>query len=336
MIDTAVGSSYGGKMLAPLGISEFTESVYRAMLGDHTLSVQQLAERLGSTEKRIRQALDQLAALSLLADDEPDGTLRAVGPAVGLSALLAQAESEMQERQRQIAATREAIAAIALEQERHTQRDNAMRLEGVDTVRGRIAQLADTVRSECLSLNPRSAQTPQAKSASAALNQQMIERGVQLRCVYQESYRNDPALVAYARWLTGIGGKLRTASTIPMLTIVYDREIALLPLDPTDSTRGAVEVRSAGVVAAVYALFEQIWAGAVPFGETAPVDANGLDPQAKQLIQLLADGQTDEMAARKLGVSLRTVRRMAAEFMDRLDARSRFQAGLEAGRRGWI
>lgn len=323
-------------MLANLGLSEFTETVYRAMLVDHTWSVQQLAERLGATEKQIRQALDQLADLALLTEDNTGGGMQLVRPTIGLSALLARAETEMLERQRQLAATRDAIAAIALEQERQAQRENYLRLEGIDAVRARIEELTRGARTECLSLNPRNAQTPDAKAASTRLNEQMLSRGVRLRAIYQESYRNDPALVSYARWLTGIGGQLRTTSTVPMLAIVYDRQVALLPLDPTNSRLGAVEVRSPGVVAAVLALFEQLWAAAVPFGESAPVDANGLDPQVKQLLELLATGQTDEMASRKLGVSLRTVRRMAADLMERLDARSRFQAGLEAGRRGWI
>ncbi len=322
-------------MLAWLGIGNLTESVYRAMLADHTASVQQLAMQLGATEKQIRQALDQLADLSLLTNDE-SGSLKAVGPSVGLTALLAEAEREVLERQQQISATRDAIAAIAHEQERQAQRELSTRLEGIDAVRARIEQLSCNVRRECVSLNPRSTQTPDAKSASTPLNQAMLARGVGLRAIYQESYRNDPALVAHARWLTGLGATLRTASTIPMLAIVYDREVALLPLDPHNSRLGAVEVRSPGMVAAVYALFEQIWAGAVPFGEPAPVDADGLAPQDKQLLSMLAEGHTDEMAARKLGVSLRTVRRMAADLMERLDARSRFQAGLAAGRRGWV
>jgi len=45
---------------------------------------------------------------------------------------------------------------------------------------------------------------------------------------------------------------------------------------------------------------------------------------------------TDEAAARRLGVSLRTVRRWASHLADRLGARSRFQAGVRARERGWI
>ena len=50
----------------------------------------------------------------------------------------------------------------------------------------------------------------------------------------------------------------------------------------------------------------------------------------------MAAGVTDEAAANRLGVSLRTVRRRVADLMERLDASSRFEAGLKAGRRGWL
>ncbi|WP_234373185.1 LuxR C-terminal-related transcriptional regulator [Streptomyces sp. H-KF8] len=51
---------------------------------------------------------------------------------------------------------------------------------------------------------------------------------------------------------------------------------------------------------------------------------------------MLGDGLTDEGISRKMGVSIRTVRRTMADLMRRLNAQSRFQAGTEAVRRGWI
>ena len=47
-------------------------------------------------------------------------------------------------------------------------------------------------------------------------------------------------------------------------------------------------------------------------------------------------GHTDESAARKLGLSVRTIQRMMSELTGRLGAESRFQAGAEAVRRGWL
>ena len=43
-----------------------------------------------------------------------------------------------------------------------------------------------------------------------------------------------------------------------------------------------------------------------------------------------------EQVARTLGLSLRTVRRRVAALMTELGADSRFQAGVEAARRGWL
>ena len=84
------------------------------------------------------------------------------------------------------------------------------------------------------------------------------------------------------------------------------------------------------------ALFEQTWLAASPLGEPAVVNESGLDAVERQMLNLLADGFTDEVVARKVGLSLRTLRRMMSEIMDRLGARSRFQAGKEAALRGWL
>ncbi|ADP82749.1 LuxR C-terminal-related transcriptional regulator [Pseudofrankia inefficax] len=85
--------------------------------------------------------------------------------------------------------------------------------------------------------------------------------------------------------------------------------------------------------------------GAVePCVEAAGPDQPAADDATEQalsaaellLLALLADGLKDEAVARALGVSVRTVRRMVAELMHRLDARSRFQAALLAQRKGWL
>jgi len=61
-----------------------------------------------------------------------------------------------------------------------------------------------------------------------------------------------------------------------------------------------------------------------------------LTAQQREVVRLLAEGLTDEGISRRIGVSLRTVRRIASELMVRLTARSRFEAGVKAARSGWI
>lgn len=56
----------------------------------------------------------------------------------------------------------------------------------------------------------------------------------------------------------------------------------------------------------------------------------------RQVALLRANGLTYETIARRLGVSIRTMRRPIAETTTELDADGRFQAGVHAAWRGWI
>lgn len=61
-----------------------------------------------------------------------------------------------------------------------------------------------------------------------------------------------------------------------------------------------------------------------------------LSDREVELIMLLQVGYTDDAAARRLGVSPRTVRRMTADLMQRLGARSRFEAGIKVAQLGLV
>jgi DNA-binding CsgD family transcriptional regulator len=327
----------GDRVLELLGLSRIAEAAYRAMLASPSLGVSDLALELRLTERQVRAALDELADLALLVPSEGgDEGLRAVQPEVGLAALLSAAEADAASRQRQLEQTRAAIAAIAAERAVARDDRSVRRLEGMVAVRQRMAELAANAATECLSMNPGPADRPDSRAASAPLNQQALERGVTIRAVCRESFRNDPDTLAHARWLIALGGQMRTVPTVPMPMVVVDRRVAILPINPHNASDGAIEVDSPGVLAATCALFEQIWSTGTSFGDEAPIDDLGCLPQERALIAIIADGHTDEYAARKLGVSLRTVRRMMSELMDRLAAESRFQAGVNAAKRSWI
>ena len=57
--------------------------------------------------------------------------------------------------------------------------------------------------------------------------------------------------------------------------------------------------------------------------------------EERAVASLLVTGMTDEMAARRLGLSRRTFRRRLKALMDKLGARSRFQAGFMLAGTGW-
>ena len=58
--------------------------------------------------------------------------------------------------------------------------------------------------------------------------------------------------------------------------------------------------------------------------------------EERAVASLLVTGMTDEMAARRLGLSRRTFRRRLKALMDKLGARSRFQAGFMLADTGWV
>lgn len=110
----------------------------------------------------------------------------------------------------------------------------------------------------------------------------------------------------------------------------------MIAADNADARAGAIVVRGNSMVAAVCALFERIWESATPIGDAPPRPTCELPAVELEVARLLAEGCTDEAIARKLGVSPRTARRLAADLMDRLGARSRFEAGVRAVQDGWL
>ena len=130
------------------------------------------------------------------------------------------------------------------------------------------------------------------------------------------------------------GEEVRLIADVPTRMFVIGRTHAVLPepLGFVDEPRTLV--RQTGVVEALLLLFDMMWDRAAPLPgreePLTPVD------ERRFLLQQLAAGQHDEQIARRLGLSLRTVRRRVADLMTELGADSRFQAGVEAGRRGWL
>ncbi len=81
-------------------------------------------------------------------------------------------------------------------------------------------------------------------------------------------------------------------------------------------------------------MFESLWRLAVP----ASVAGAGtqIDARDRQILTLMASGATDDVIARRLGLGRRTVVRRVSVLLAGLGATTRFQAGVQAARRGWL
>ncbi|MCU7821978.1 helix-turn-helix transcriptional regulator [Kitasatospora sp. DSM 101779] len=157
-----------------------------------------------------------------------------------------------------------------------------------------------------------------------------------MRTVYLDSIRNHQPTRDHVNWLHTLGAQVRTTVALPVRMIILDRCEAVLPNDTADASVGALVLHGQGIVAALCALFESIWASATPLGSSPSAVQEPLPPQEREVLRLLAQGLTDEAIANRPGVSPRTARRIAADLMTRLEARSRFEAGVHAVQNGWL
>jgi DNA-binding CsgD family transcriptional regulator/sugar-specific transcriptional regulator TrmB len=328
-------------MLELLGLDATEQAVYQKMLAEPPLGIGELCESLGLAEKQVRAALDQLADLDLVrASRDRPGKLRALDPQAALEAALQQQEADFARRQQQLAATKAAAArAVAhfAQLRPNESHDGTTRLTGLDAVQARIEQLCRDVRGELYSVTPGTTIPAETLQLGRPIDAAMLARGITVRVLYQAAARNNPAVSAYTEWMTAQGAQVRAAPLLPPRLLIFDRECALVPIAPQDPSAGALCTREPGMLASLIALFEQAWDTATPLGTGRATDeATGLTPTESTLLTLLAGGMTDEAAAKRLGVSLRTVRRQMASLMERLNASSRFEAGLRAAQRGWL
>src|SRR5262245_46868303 len=171
-------------MFEALGLNSVTESVYFALLEAPEADIGDIALHLGLTEEQIRGALAELAHMSLIhASLYTPGTIRPVSPEAGLAALLARRQREIDESK---------LAFEALLSARTRSADTApevVHLKGIDAIRLRLRELAESCKWEASSFMPGGAQSEESLEASRELDAEAIDRGVRLRTVYLDSVR---------------------------------------------------------------------------------------------------------------------------------------------------
>ncbi|MER5881162.1 helix-turn-helix transcriptional regulator [Streptomyces sp. NPDC001910] len=323
-------------MLQPLGLDEVAHAVYRFALSQPGCRLDDLLLHLDGGEHEIRRSVDRLLELALLRP--VSGTLVPTRPPLALRTLLQRQQSELLRREREFTQIKAAVDRLSEEYE-YAQAPGSHagweRLETRAAIHARMERLAGKSTIECLSLLP--ADNPADDlDARRPMDQHMLERGVSVWNLHLESICNDRATLNYARWLMSNGGGVGTVPTLPLWLVIYDRTTALLSIDPNDPAAGAVEVTGAGFLTGLVALFERIWATMTPLDADETSADDGPSPVEREVLRLMGQGLTDEAVCKKLGIGLRTLRRTIAELMDRLGARSRFEAGAIAVDRGWL
>jgi DNA-binding NarL/FixJ family response regulator len=175
---------------------------------------------------------------------------------------------------------------------------------------------------------------PYVHTAGNPIEPGVLARGVRWRAVYHPEALQVPDALAEIRSLVAQGEQARMLTDVPFKMCLVDDRVAMVELDPESAAVRSALVYPSALLQALTLVFESCWQRAVPVDAAA--GRPEISDEDRRLLTLLAAGVKDDAIGRQLGLSVRTMRRRVRRLLDLLDARTRFQAGIEATRRNWI
>jgi transcriptional regulator TrmB len=321
-------------VLEAAGLTAAEESIYLALLHGGASSLGQLTASTGQSEARISRAVAGLHRMGLVQRTPPPHDLVVpVPPEVAVDALI-------QRRHDQLDRTREAVRQLAAETRDRTA--NRRTGELIEIVQGRAAvraafeRVQHTAKAQVRVL----VAPPYAATSPINRTQHDLESDLDWRAVYATDVLAEPGFMAAIGDHIRGGEQARLTPTIPIKLAIADRTLALLPLVWTAAAQhSAVLVHPCGLLDALVALFESVWATASPLvvatSSDAPAPAD-LPEEDRRLLSLLVAGLTDEAAGARIGMSRRTVVRRVRQLMAATGSQSRLQLGWRARERGWL
>lgn len=190
-------------------------------------------------------------------------------------------------------------------------------LSGMPALRRAAVQLDAMAATERLSVLPRLGLRAAKPVMSATVTRLVVPPGL----------ASGPS-VDHLRELSATGAHIRVSPCATHRLTVVNRTIAVADLSIAGRSEG-VRIRHADLIRGVVAHFEELWHSAVPLAGSDQVTLERFTPRQRRILELLAEGMTDEMVSRELGLSTRSVRAEVAAIRQVLGAASRFEAGMK-------
>ncbi|MEU7114731.1 LuxR family transcriptional regulator [Streptomyces sp. NPDC046182] len=321
-----------GEALRLLGVDEAACRVYLALLERAPAPLSAIGATAGLGGEELAAAYGELADAGLASAAEDDADVVApVSPAAGLEILARHRAAELEESRIAVGGAFESFRRRRLA----AYDDHLVEVVTGDAVGPRMRQAWASAREQI-----RQFESPPYFPLSGATEDALatLARGVTQRVVYsRESLEHPGHLKEVIEPCVEAGEQARVLPSVPVKLLIIDDAYALVSLSikEADVVNTLLVVQPSGLLSALVALFEQSWHSALPFHGHAS-RPGGLPPADRRLLWLLAGGATDDIIARELGISRRTLFRRLQILMARLGAANRFQMALQAQRHGWL
>jgi DNA-binding CsgD family transcriptional regulator len=321
--------------LEVLGFTAAQERVYRRVLRSPGESVTGLADLAGLPVAEVRGHLRRLAVDGLV--ELRGETVVARPPHQALKRLLAEETRRWQSRADRLDAVRAEVLPSLTAEHLTASLPDAQPV-GVELYDGAdVTLLLDALGAVSTGdlrwMRPGPWDVPVAPQVDAWVRD-AVRGGRRSRVLYPARILEQAPEVIWAR--ADVGEHVRILADVPCRLAVLGDGAALVSEEHGVASDRRLVIRQASLVAAPTLLFDTLWEKAMPVPGVVGHRKQRDELAQRLLLDLLADGAKDEQIARELGISLRTVRRRVAELNDELGADSRFQAGVEAVRRGWV
>ena len=334
MLPIVAGKSDGSvSVLGIAGLLPGDEHFYRIFLRASGASRDRLGEVTGLSQDALAVVLDRFAKAGLV---QVSGHMVAAAPPTeALGKVISEKTEQLHRENEQVDALRNLLPTLVADHSsvaRHSGDSVDVRAMQDGDIVALIRRLAVESTGDLMWFRPDQWRLPVAHDIDA-LVLELMASGRRSRAIYPARAIEEAPKMLRAR--AEAGERIRIVASISTRIAIMGSSAALIPDRWGIDTGRRLVVREHSLVRALATLFDNVWEHAM----TVPgLDGELEDPggQRRLLLQQLTRGVKDEQIARALGVSLRTVRRRIADIMDELGAASRFQAGVEAVRRGWV
>lgn len=317
-----------------VGLDELEEGIYRALLDQPHATVAELAASESIAAKEARVILLSLEAKGLITRSAEGPTHVPAPPDIAIDILIKDRQAELEGAR---------LSAARLAETYRAKQDPKGPVRLVEVVRGErtVRQMFTAVQrmatDEVLVFD----RPPYAGGAGInPVEEELLAKGIRYRSIYHPEALEQPGQLGYLQRYIEAGEEARV-HPVPMKMAIADSVQALLPLRPAEpSMQEVLMIHPSPLLDALRLLFELLWEMAVPISAAGTVEGSRpsaeLSPAEQRLLLLLTAGLKDHAIANQVGVVARTTERHVASLMRRLGARSRFQAGVQAVRRGWV
>ena len=320
-------------LLHVAGIEPLEERLYRSLLAHSPQSLTDLAVAVGVPAGLLRGPVERLQAIGFvttLAEDSE--SFVPVPPDLALHLVVSREELKLRRRLDELSRLRGSAPRLSRQlvgDARETRDDVIHVVDGAPLVRQKMADVALLARSQVRRIEPVPLYDEELDT----------QADVTQRVIYERAALDDPEMLERVQLRQLRGEAVRLIPRPPARIVLADDDLAFVALDDKPDRVRGILIHPSPLLTSVISLFDVLWERGIPLDagvNGGPEAAWRISDEDAALLRLLAAGLKDQAIARHLGIGLRTVVRRIGNLSRTLDAETRFQAGLQAARRGLL